>query len=183
MATGIQERQPWTVPGIGPGRQDYTGETAKSRQIFGTILDVNETVFWFFLIAMQNDGPAIFTRPPITVAEGWVDVPEVSTGLSPYPVPAGYDYVLKEIWLSFTQPCSMELFQGGAYNDASCRLEADSYPGTPINQFQTGWTRSLLEDITQPSVARVRVRNEGVADMEGKIWLLGFMKPSPYIWW
>lgn len=168
------------ITGTKAGRADYSGEIHRSKQIMGYALEEGESILWLFEIAQEVPGNAAWTRGPITAAEDWVDVNEVTTNTSPYAIQPGIDYILKEFWMSWNQPAEFQLLQGG---EATCRIESDAYTPTPINAFQTGWARGLLENRLQSGFLRLQVRNLGYRDMLGKIWIIGQKKTAPYIWW
>lgn len=167
----------------GVGLPDNTSEVRRGKAIGGNVLEFGEAELWITYVACETPGAAVITRGPIAPAEGWVDVPDAFTGLSPTPIGAGVDYVLKEMWCSFDQPSELELFQGGSYNDVSCLLEVDSRPANPINPFTQGWTRGQLENLALASTIRLRIRNRGYQPMLGKCWIIGTQKTGNYRWY
>ena len=172
-----------TITTTGRGRADYSGVVAKAKQIFGYELDYGETYLWLCTICVPTPpgpGASVITRAALAAGDTMQAI-DCATGLTELTVPADWDYVIKEFWVSFNQRVQFLLYQGGSFDDVSCLgyYEADS---KPINLFQVGWTRSLLEDITLASVLRCDITNLGAADAYGKVWLIGYMKEGTYRW-
>lgn len=176
----MRETYSKSITPTGTGPPDYKKDIGRAMTIMGRQLDYGESILWLFLIAQEVAGAAVWTRGPILRSEGWVDIPEVMTGTSPYVVPAGVDYLLKEFWMSWSQPAVYQLLQGG---ETTCRIECDAFTPAPINAFQTGWTRSLIESIATPSTLQLQVKNVGNGPMMGKVWIIGLQKVGSYLWW
>lgn len=166
----------------GVGLPDNTAEVRRAKSMGGSVLEFNEQILWLTLLAVEAPGGASITRGPISPDEGWISLPEVYTGLTVVPIAPGVDYNIREFWQTFTEPAVSEIHQGGTYNDVSCILPTDSCPSPPISVFQTGWTRSLLEDIALASTLQVRVKNLGQQPMIGKIWFIGVQRAGSYLW-
>lgn len=164
----------------GIGRPDYQEEVSRGKQIFAYEPEFGETYLWLIALFVPVPGPSAVTLPGIA-AGATAQAIDAFTGLTQLNVAAGWDYVIKEFWVSFNQDTEFVLFQGGSYNDTACICYVPGGNG-PINIFQTGWSRSLLEDITLPSVLRCDITNLGGAVAYGKVWCIGYMKEGTYLW-
>ena len=169
-----------TVP-TGEGKPDYQNEVFRGKQVYGYTLEEGEELLWLTTLFTLTPGPSAIVMPPIAPG-ATAQAIDAFTGLTQLNVLTGWDYILKEFWVSFNQPVRIEFFQGGTYNDLSCiaYIEANE---KPTNVFQVGWTRSLLEDITVASVLRADVTNLSPLNAaEGKYWVIGYMKVGSYRW-
>jgi len=172
------------IPGIvavGKGKPDYTGETWRAKQIYGYEREVGEEYLWLTTLFSLVPGPSAITAPPIAPG-ATAQAIDAFTGLPQIAILPGWDYLLKEFWVSFNQPVRYDFFQGGTYNDVSC-IGYSEANAKPTNVFQVGWTRSLLEDLTVASVLRIDITNLSPLNAaEGKVWVIGYRKLGSYIW-
>lgn len=175
--------QIFTVEQRGVGKPDYTREVHKAKQLFGYELDYGETFLWLLTEAVPTPpgpGASAVTRGGLA-AGATMQALDAFTGDSELSVPAGWDYILKEFWVSFDQDVEFILYQGGSFDDISCIAYIGS-GAKPVNVFQTGWSRSLLENLSLPSVLRCDIKNLGAEIAYGKVWVIGFMKEGTYTW-
>lgn len=168
------------APVRGIGKPDYTRELAKGTIIPGYRLEYGEELLWLCYIFVEVPGPSIITRLPLPIG-ATVRAIDPFTGADHIDFPSGWDFILKELWISFNQDILIQLFQGGTFNDICCRC----YYNTgmpPINVFEVSWARSLIEDISVASTLVMDITNMGGAQAVGKAWLLGMMKLGAYEW-
>lgn len=165
---------------LGIGKPDFTREVFRAKQLFGYELEHGEELLWLTIICMDNPGPSAITRAPLAVGETVYAI-DFATGNEEAAIPAGWDYLWKEVWIGFDQDIEWEMFQGGTFNDVSCRATIAA-GSNPPNFMQTGCTRSLIEDITVPSVLRCKIKNVGGAPAKGKVWLVCIKKEGLYYW-
>ncbi len=166
----------------GYGLPDYEKQT-RTRTVWGYHLDLaaSETFLFSIIIATAAPGPYAFTRVPIP-AGVTVELIDAFTGLPGINAIAGEDFLIKEIWLNFDQPVLFQEFQA-AIPDISCECYAPAYANPSIQGLPIGWTRAQLEPINVASVTNFRVTNLGAAAASGKAWVVGFRKPSQYVWY
>ena len=170
-----------TIATTGQGKPDYKGEVFRGKQMYGYERELGEEYLWLTTLFTATPGPSAIVALPIAPG-ATAQAIDAFTGLPQLNVPAGWDYLLKEFWVSFNQPIRYQFFQGGTYNDISCIAYSEAN-AKPTNVFQVGWTRSLLEDLTVPSVLRIDITNISPLNAaEGKIWVIGYMKLGSYTW-
>jgi len=172
----------FTVTGIGEGFPDYMQEISRGKQVWGYAPEQVESFLFALLIATEDPGCYVFTREPITVAEGWVEVPDAFTGLPGIECIAGEDYIMKEMWASFDQPIEFQMIQD-QYDDVSCMAFIPAFTTGYLSGWPIGWSRGQVESITVASKTTIRIRNLGTDDTTGKIWIVGFRKMGRYAWW
>lgn len=165
---------------LGVGRPDFSKEISRGVSISGYRFEEEEIPLWFAILCVATPGPSVCTRGPLLAGET-VFAPDCSTGFDHAVIPAGYDVLVKEIWLNFNQDVYFEEYQGGTYDDISC-LATIPAGAKPINMLQQGWTRSILEDISVPSIWRVSVTNISSQPALGKCWVLCMIKKGAYLW-
>ncbi|MDP3064639.1 MAG: hypothetical protein Q8O40_15760 [Chloroflexota bacterium] len=171
----------YTVPSAGVGKPDYKDEVFRGKQIYGYERELGEEYLWLTTLFTLTPGSAAITALPIAPG-ATAQAIDAFTGLTQLNVLAGWDYLLKEFWVSFNQPVRYAFFQGGTYNDVSCVAYSEAN-AKPTNVFQVGWTRSLLEDLTVASVLRIDITNLSPLNAaEGKVWVIGYRKYGSYIW-
>lgn len=164
----------------GVGKPDYQDEVFRGKQLLANQLEEGEELLWLIAICINAPGPAAITRLPLA-AGATLSAFDYATGVTTKVIPAGWDYVIKEFWVSFEQDVEFLMFQGGTFNDVSCSGYFAS-GSKPVNIFQVGWTRSLLEDISVPSTLRVDITNLSPVASRGKVWVAGLMKKGVYTW-
>lgn len=164
----------------GVGKPDYTGEVFRGKELLAHRLEESEELLWLIAICIDVPGPAVITRLPLA-AGATLSAFDYTTGVTTKIIPAGWDYVIKEFWVSFDQDVEFIMFQGGTFNDVSCSGYFAS-GSKPVNLFQVGWTRSLLEDISVASTLRVDIRNLSLVATRGKVWVAGLLKEGAYTW-
>ncbi len=167
------------VTGIGQGRPDYTGEQHKSKVIGGYHLELNESYLFLAIIACPAPGSFVFTRGSIAVNET-INLLNPGTGLGYIDMLAGEDYLIKEMWLNFTQPMRWEMHRS-VPNDIDCIIFSDTLQ-RPLTSFPIGWTRGLLENINIAGRVSCRLTNIGAEPAFGKCWIWGFKKLGTYTW-
>lgn len=171
------------IPRKGTGVADYQVEVYRAKQVYGYTKEYGEEYLWLttlFVPTPPGPGPSAITRGGLEPGEVAQAI-DAFTGLTQLNVLAGWDYLLKEFWVSFDQPVRMDFYQGANYDDLSCIAYFEPF-AKPTNVFQVGWTRSLLEDIALPSVLRCDVTNLGSSTAFGKVWVIGYRKEGSYIW-
>lgn len=167
----------------GIGRPDYSEEVHRAKQIFGYEPVEGETILWLCTICVPTPpgpGDAVITRGALAPGETMQAI-DCLTGEDHSEFAAGWDYLIKEFWVTFDQPVQFLFYQGGSFDDVSCMDYVQAFQ-KPINLFQVGWTRSLLEDIALPSVLRCDITNLGVDPAYGKVWATGYQKLGAYRW-
>jgi len=167
-----------TIKGI--GKPDYSREVFRGKETFGYELEYGERLLWMTIICMDVPGPSIITRAPLAVGDTMRAL-DFATGNDEAIIPAGWDWLFKEIWVSFDQDVEFQMFQGGTFNDVSCSalIAAGS---KPPNIAQTGCSRGLTEDLSVASVLRVTIKNLGGGPARGKVWLAAITKEGYYQW-
>lgn len=172
--------QIFTVEQRGVGKPDYSKEVTRGIELSGYRLEYGESLFWMCIQAVAVPGPSILTRLPLAVGETMYAL-DCATGFPIATILAGWDFVIKEFWLAFNEDVYFEVLQGGTFNDISCCATVPAGV-KPVNIFQQGWTRALLEDLAVASTFRVSVTNVGRAPAIGKVWVLGLTKRGSYLW-
>ncbi|MDP3064116.1 MAG: hypothetical protein Q8O40_13035 [Chloroflexota bacterium] len=169
------------VTARGAGLPDYQAETHRAKQTYGYVREYGEELLWLTTLFTQNPGPASITLAPLAPGATGQAI-DAFTGLTEIALAAGWDYLIKEFWVSFNQPVRLDFYQGGSYADLSC-ISFFQANEKPTNVFQVGWSRSLLEDLTVASVLRCDITNlSPLNDAEGKVWLIGYRKLGSYLW-
>lgn len=169
------------VPTLGEGRPDYSNEVFRGKQVYGYPLQLDET---FFITIIMCEPWALggypFERVGIPVG-GEVDLIDGVTGLVGVTPPPGYDYLIKQCFISFDQPVLFYIYQAGPAG-YSCMQHVPAFNKPGTEPFLIGWARSNVEPINVASLTTLTVRNLGSDIAYGKAWVEGFMKPTPYTW-
>jgi hypothetical protein len=170
------------VPVGGTGRPDYSSETHRGKQIYGYPLEPGESFFITIIMCepFLPVGNYPFERAAIPIG-GEVDLIDGVTGLVGVTPPAGYDYLIKQCFISFDQPVLFYIYQAGPAG-YSCLQYAPAFGKPGTEPFLIGWARSNVEPINVASQTILRVRNLGGGVAHGKCWIEGFMKPGAYTW-
>lgn len=176
----VKVTRTFTAPIRGIGKPDYSRQVSKGTQIPGYTLAYGEIYLWLAIICVPAPGGVIVTRTPLAIGES-VRLLDAFTGNDQLVVPANWDFVIKQVWISFNQDVELKLEQGGTWNDVSC-LAYIKGGEKPVNVFELAWRRSMMEDITEASYLRATLTNLGGAEASGKAWLMGFMKEGQYPW-
>ena len=171
------------VPAAGEGRPDYSSEITRGKQVFGYPLELGETFFITIIICepFLPLGSYPFEQGGIPIG-GQVDLIDGMTGLPGVTPPAGYDYLIKQCFISFDQPVLFYIYQAGPAG-YSCVQYAPAYGKPGTEPFMIGWARSNVEPINVASQTVLRVRNLGGGVAYGKAWVEGFMKLGTYNWY
>jgi len=148
-------------------------------------LDQGETWLWPFIECFPGgslEGLAGI-REPLAVGET-VNLINFFDGFDHLPLASGEDYVLKAIWISFSEPTWWEVLEPVAgqmihscvatFPMASCVF----YMFLPL-----GWVRSFVEDINVAGNTIIRLTNRGNQPAEGKCWVIGKKKRGTYRTW
>lgn len=172
-----------SITGTRAGRPDYSQEVDRGKSVWGYTLSEDETFLFPLMIAYAGGGNAsyAFTREPIPSGTT-VEMIEAISGNTGIIAPAGYDYLLKEIWISFNQPVRFEMFQQSV-QDYSCFCYVPAYPVPPWSGLPIGWTRAQVESIAPQSTTNIRILNLGASPASGKAWIVGFQKEGAYTWY
>lgn len=176
----VAESRP--ITGVAPGRPDYSSETYRGKQIYGYPLEPGES-FFITIVMCEPFVPAgnyPFERGGIPVG-GEVDLIDGVTGLVGVTPPVGYDYLIKQCFLSFDQPVLFYIYQAGPAG-YSCLQYTPAFGKPGTEPFLIGWARNNVEPIDVASLTSLRVRNLGSDVAYGKAWVEGFMKLGAYTW-
>lgn len=168
------------ITGTKPGRPDYSGEVYRGKQIWGYVPEEGETPIMAAIIATLAPGPYPFTRPGIAVNET-VNMIDPTTGFNGLNPGAGYDMLVKEIWINFDQPMRFQLISD-QIGDVCCESYIPAYNMPLIQSLPIGRVRHGLEDISLNTRTTCRVTNLGVALAYGKSWVFAFRKLGIYEW-
>jgi len=165
-------------------RPDYIGRIVSGKQQFGYKKDKGEKLLWMTIVSCPADHPAGASGITVNGIAAGIEVAiiDVFSGTPYHTSPAGWDYVFKEFWVSFSEKCRFLMYQDAfAGGEVSCVAYFDAYE-KPVNTFVIGWTRSLLEDISTVGTFRLYIKNESSNIMYGKCWICGYEKEGVYEW-
>lgn len=172
-----------SITGTGEGYPDYMREISRGKLIYGYQLQADES---FFITIIECEpfvplGAYPFERAGIP-AGGEVDLIDGVTGLAGVISPAGYDYLIKQCYISFNQPMLFYIYQvvTGGY---SCMQYVPAFGKPGTEPFLIGWARHNVEPTNITSRTTIRVRNLGDELAYGKAWIEGFTKPGVYTWY
>lgn len=168
------------VPLRGIGKPDYTRDVSRSKSLLAYLPEYGEIPMWIALLCVDVPGPGAITRGPLAIGET-APCLDLSTGLPTTVIPIGWDFIVKDIWISFSQDVILRVFQGGSYNDWACYEEVPA-GRMPLTLMQIGVTRGLLEPLTAASSLAATVENIGGGTATGKCWIAGYMKKGLYLW-
>jgi len=168
------------ITGTRPGRPDYSGETYRGKNIWGYALEHGEDFEMVIIIATTAPGAYNFTRAGINPGET-VELINPTTGLTGFRMEAGWDYLVKELWIGFNQPMRFQIFQD-VVGDVSCDCTLPPYDGNIVKGFPIAWARSQIEPWDIASNTFVRVTNMGSRLSYGKCWLVAFKMQEEYTW-
>lgn len=169
------------VQARGTGRPDYTEETHRGKELWGYIPEPDETFFFAIIIALETPGAYPFTRVGINPGET-VELIDAFTGLPGVTPPAGWDYIIKEFWITFDQPMRYQMISEVSA-DSCCEVPVPPFKHTEMVGFPVGWTRAQTEPIDAETTTRCQVTNLGTELAYGKAWVVGFMKEGIYTWY
>ncbi len=163
------------------GLPKWKAEIWRARQIWGYVPDDGEEFLFAIIVATLAPGPYSFTRAGIDPGET-VELINAFTGLEGITPPAGWDYIIKEVWINFDQPMFLQLYQEQV-GDTGCDVYVPAFSSPFMIGLPIGWTRAQVESINVESTTKVRVKNLGAQLAYGKCWIVGFMKEALYAWY
>jgi len=164
---------------------DYAGQLYRSRFHHGYEVETGEIKLWMLRIDNPTDHPSsgISGVNFSGIAAGAeVALIDVFQGTAYHTSPAGWDYVIKEFWVSYNQRMRFLWWQDNfAGGDCACLSYFEAY-SKPVNEFVIGWNRSQLEALSDIGKLTIYLKNEGSAIAYGKSWVTGYEKKGTYKW-
>lgn len=148
-------------------------------------LEQGETWLWPFLECFPGGAAEALAgiREPMAVGET-AQLINFFDGLNHLPMASGEDYILKAIWISFTEPMYWEVLQPfGGLMIHSCIATFPMNSQTFYMFLPLGWVRSFVEDINVAGNTIIRLTNRGNQAAIGKCWVIGKKKRGTYRTW
>lgn len=167
------------------GRPDFTGKThelSKGVVVSGYKAEVseNETINYLAYIALSDTPGALnFTQGGIAPGTE-VNLFDISTGNQYFITEEGYDAIVKDMWVSFTQPVRWRMYSY-YHSDYCCQAFFEPF-AKPLNVYPFGYQKSSLLPLASEWKLEARVKNLGTKTMYGKAWATILKKEGSYSW-
>ena len=175
----VRIRRTISLASRGTGRPDYSGET-RGIMIEGYAPKHEEQIHYLAYIALSDTpGPLCFTFtgiPPNTE----VRLVDVATGNDYFLCEAGYDCIVKDMWISFTQPVRWRTYSY-YHGDFCCQAFFEAYC-KPLNVYPFGYVKTSMVPLNEDWKFEGRVKNLGTDTAYGKAWVTILKKKGAYTW-
>ena len=178
-------RREFVVQRKGTGRPDFSQEIQKAKTIAAVVPDkeAEEGIYYLAYIAIEEygagDGPLPFTMPPIA-AGAEANLINAATGLDFFVAEAGYDCVVKEMWISFNQPIRWRMYS--YYHEDFCCQAFFEANAKPLNVYPFGYQKSSMVPLGEDWKIQGRVQNLGAEEAYGKAWITILKQAGAYAW-
>lgn len=169
-----------TVPALGVGRPDYTKDVARGISTAGYAPKDEEAIHYLAYIALSDaPGGIPFTKGGIAPGEE-VKLIDAATGKDYFLTEAGYDCIVKDMWISFTQKTRWRMYSY-YHSDYCCQafFEANC---KPLNVYPFGYVKTGMVPLGEDWKMEGRVKNLGTEMAYGKAWLTILKKKGAFTW-
>lgn len=143
-------------------------------------VEANETINYFGYVAL-SDTPGSLNFTEAGIAPGAeVKIVDVGTGFDYFIAEVGYDAIVKDAWISFTQPTRWRMYSY-YHSDFCCQAFFEPF-AKPLSIYPFGYQKSSLLPLASEWKLEGRVKNLGNKMMYGKAWITILKKEGEYLW-
>lgn len=143
-------------------------------------VDVNESINYLAYIALSST-PGVLPFTEAGIAPGAeVKLVDIATGFDYFKAEAGYDAIVKDMWISFTQPVRWQMYSD-YHNDFCCQAFFEPF-AKPLNVYPFGYQKESMLPLASEWKLEGRVKNLGNKMMYGKAWATILKKEGSYLW-
>lgn len=169
-----------SITGIGIGKADYSKEVARGVSTVGYAPKYEESIHYLAYIALSGTpGALTFTFGGIAAGDE-VKLIDLATGKNYFLTEAGYDCIVKDMWVGFTEPTRWRMY---SYYHADYCCQAFFAPHSkPLNVYPFGYVKTSMVPLGEDWKMEGRIKNLGKEVMYGKAWLTILKKKGTFTW-